>query len=72
MKSANRVIERKTSEYKYVCTEIVLRAGRKITMFKASVLKKHKHFLTERDAALFVDKVLINAGKEPLNILKRK
>ena len=28
--------------------------------------------LSERDAALFVDKEFIKQGKEPINILKRK
>lgn len=29
-------------------------------------------YTLERDAALFVDKMLISKGKEPINILKRK
>ena len=29
-----------------------------------------RQFATEREAALFVDKVLISMGKEPVNILK--
>lgn len=33
---------------------------------------KRKTFYDIREAALFVDKTLINAGKEPVNILKRK
>lgn len=30
-----------------------------------------KNFTTEREAALSVDKTLINLGKKPVNILKR-
>lgn len=30
-----------------------------------------RQFATEREAALFVDKVLISMGKEPVNILKK-
>ena len=31
-----------------------------------------KMFLTEREAALCADKILLRLGKEPVNILKRK
>ena len=34
--------------------------------------KKMKFFKTEREAAIFVDKALIEAYKEPLNVLIRK
>jgi len=34
--------------------------------------KNGKHFDTEREAALYVDKQLIEQGKEPINILVRK
>jgi len=33
--------------------------------------KKKKSFDTEREAAIYVDKCLIERGKEPINILKR-
>ena len=36
------------------------------------VLRTGKTFENERDAALYVDKVLLNKGKEPVNILIRK
>jgi len=36
------------------------------------VLRTGKTFETEREAALYVDKVLLNKGKEPVNILVRK
>ena len=34
--------------------------------------KQKSFFKTEREAALWVDKVLLENGKEPVNILKRK
>jgi hypothetical protein len=33
---------------------------------------KRKYFDTEREAAIFVDKALIELGKNPINILVRK
>ncbi len=40
--------------------------------FEGRVLQISKSFDNERDAALFVDKVLVNHFREPRNILKRK
>lgn len=33
--------------------------------------KVQRQFATEREAAIFVDKVLISIGKDPVNILKK-
>lgn len=46
--------------------------GRIYMKYRGNALRKSAYFDTERDAALFVDSVLINAGKEPVNIYKRK
>lgn len=54
--------------YKYVEK---LRKGERI-IWKGVVLGRSKWFDTEREAALFVDKVLIENGKSPVNILKLK
>ena len=35
-------------------------------------LKVNKSFADARDAALYVDKLLLQAGKKPVNILKKK
>lgn len=40
--------------------------------WRGSVLRKSKFFVTEREAAVYVDKVLINAGKQPVNIMIKK
>jgi hypothetical protein len=54
--------------YKYVQK---YKEGDKIKWL-GKVLRTGKTFKTEREAALYVDKVLINKGKEPVNILVRK
>lgn len=41
-------------------------------MYKASVLGINKFVEDEREAARIVDIKLMNSGKEPLNIFKRK
>lgn len=57
----------KTSDqYKYVSLQM---ESDKLVWI-ASPLKKSKTFDNERDAALYVDKVLIQNGKKPVNILK--
>lgn len=55
------------SDYKYIT--VVLKKS-KVIKYCASVLNKNKTFPTERQAAIFVDTVLILAGKQPVNILK--
>ena len=57
------------SKYKYV--SVMLKGG-KTKMFASSILQHFRTFLNEREAALYVDKVLINVGKPPVNILKPK
>ena len=61
------------SKYKYV--SVMERKG-KIEyrgIYTAKSGKKNgKNFPTEREAAIYVDKMLIEMGKEPVNILKRK
>lgn len=43
------------------------------TIYKGKVGRKaHLGFDSEREAALFVDRTLIEKGQEPVNILKRK
>ena len=54
--------------YKYVQK---YKVGDKIKWL-GKVLRTGKTFETEREAALYVDKVLLNKGKEPVNILVRK
>lgn len=48
-------------------------SGGPVLRWKASVprIKAFCYFDTEREAAIYVDKKLILAGKEPINILKR-
>lgn len=58
-----------TTDYKYVL-------GYKIKekeFFKARIarFKWSKYFLNKREAAIAVDKKLIEKGKEPVNILKK-
>lgn len=54
--------------YKYVYQR---RKGLRI-IWSGEILGRSKWFDTEREAALFVDKVLIENGKSPVNILKLK
>ena len=58
-----------SSDYKYVrkCERIV--DGH--VFWQSDVLGVSKFTSTEREAALWVDKRLIEKGKEPVNILKR-
>lgn len=56
------------TEYKYV-TEF-LRGGR-TRIFVGKILDKTKTCLDPKTAAIFVDTVLIKAGKDPINVLKR-
>ena len=46
--------------------------GGKHIVYAAKVRQSFKTFASERAAAIFVDKVLIMAGKKPVNILKQK
>ena len=62
-----RYVER-SKTYKYVVKK---RKGVRI-IWEGVVLGRSKWFDTEREAALFVDKVLIENGKSPVNILKLK
>jgi hypothetical protein len=49
------------------------RLGGKQIYYRGAVCKYSKRgFETEREAAIWVDMRLIEAGKEPVNILKRK
>lgn len=57
-----------SKNYKYVQK---YKKGDKIKWL-GKVLRTGKTFETEREAALYVDKVLINKGKEPVNILVSK
>jgi len=54
--------------YKYVQK---YKEGDKIKWL-GKVLRTGKTFETEREAALYVDKVLLNKGKKPVNILVAK
>ena len=54
--------------YKYVSK---YKMGAKI-LWLGKVLRTGKTFDTEREAALYVDKVLLNKGKKPVNILVAK
>ena len=41
-------------------------------VWRGLVLKTSKNFKTEREAAVYVDTVLLNRGKKAVNILKAK
>ncbi len=58
-----------SKKYKYV-TKIMDAHGN--YMFQANCKGRTKVLKTEREAAIMVDKILITAGKEPVNILVRK
>jgi hypothetical protein len=57
------------SKYKYV---YIYRTDSGGLIYQAKVGLKQKMFYSEREAALFVDKALIEKEKEPINILIRK
>lgn len=57
------------TEYKYV-TE-VRHQGRKC-FISSGVLGRRVTFKTDRECAIYVDKLLIKKGKKPVNILKPK
>ncbi len=66
------------TQYKYVRKSTTLIKGKVVTKYEASIstTKIRKHLGTFeldklREAALAVDKYLIDIGKEPVNILKR-
>jgi len=55
------------SKYKYV-SQIELSTG---VWWRGAIFGSGKNFRTEKEAAIYIDKKLIEKGKEPLNILKR-
>ena len=57
------------SKYKYVYA--IKFKGEVIYRSYITRLKWANYFLTEREAAIAVDKKLIEKGKEPVNILKK-
>lgn len=60
----------KTSDtYKYVSYQQSPNGQR---VWMGSVLKKSRMCVTEKEAALFVDTILIVSGKNPVNVLKKK
>tara|TARA_R110000803_G_scaffold63443_5_gene124144 strand:+ start:8350 stop:8556 length:207 start_codon:yes stop_codon:yes gene_type:complete len=67
---ARKAAKYEKSKYKYV-DKMMINDNvyfRRLAMFG----KGHKCYKTERDAALAADKLLIEKGKEPVNILVRK
>ena len=56
------------SKYKYV-SQIELSTGE---WWRGAIYGNGKSFRTEREAAIYIDKRLIEKGKEPVNILVRK
>lgn len=65
----NHKVIPKSSNYKYVFRK----EGEKEFVNYVAMIGGHtKSFDKERTAALWVDKYLINKGKEPVNILVRK
>lgn len=61
---------RKSDLYKYV--ELHQIGEKQMWKGAASRTKNGKYFDTEREAAVYVDKQLIEQDKEPVNILIRK
>lgn len=57
------------SKYKYVVLEWDSKGNEK---WIAGIFGNRKPYNTEREAAIAVDKRLIEKGKEPVNILVRK
>ena len=58
-------------KYKYVYSYI-LSDGTKVHKAYISTYGWSKYFKTEREAAIEVDKYLLNKGKEPVNVLVKK
>jgi len=59
-----------SSEYRYVRG---LRSGKNPISWNIKVLGVRQNgFATEKEAAIAVDKILIQNGKKPVNILKKK
>lgn len=56
------------SKYKYV-SQIELSNG---IWWRGAINGTGKSFRTEKEAAIYIDKKLIEKGKEPVNILKRE
>lgn len=56
--------------YEYV--RIVSYNGKKTYRAEINELKVCKSFAKARDAALYVDMAFLNAGKNPVNVLKKK
>jgi hypothetical protein len=66
---ATKFIKGGKSKYRYVKKLMV---NDKVYWILSLTGVSQKCYETEREAALVVDKYLINKGKEPVNILKRK
>ena len=60
---------RKSSKYKYVA---LFKTKEGVDRWVATIMGNTKSYDTEKEAALSVDKKLINKGKDPVNILIRK
>lgn len=60
---------RKSEKYKYVT---LYEAKDKSPRWRAQIFGSGKIFDTEREAAICIDKKLIDKGKEPVNILIKK
>lgn len=60
---------RKSDKYKYVA---LFETKEGLERWGVQMMGNTKYYDSEREAALSVDKVLINKGKEPVNILVRK
>jgi len=60
----------KSDKYKYVYVYEVHKD--KSLWYKAQIGRKSRNFRDEKAAAKWADIRLINEGKEPVNILKRK
>lgn len=60
------------SKYKYVTEQLIDGKTMWRGMFYKNGSRNGKSFETEREAAIYVDKKLLEQGKEPVNILVRK
>jgi len=60
----------KSEKYKYVY--IYRNSVGNIAYFGKVAKYKKQGFINERDCALWVDKILLDMNKEPINILVRK
>lgn len=66
------------SKYKYVSKSIKMCHGKSTNGFNALIPNYrygkaiHKFFCSEKEAAVYIDTMLLKIGKSPVNILKRK